>query len=249
MNWIVETTIRFFIDNFPPWGVIIVGGPVGLVWAFTCLYFAGYMKVRRGVRTNYTRKIFHFLIFSTVVVLQVIFGRPTVCLFGGMTSLVIFYAIFRGSDNFLYEAIAREKDVPHRTYFIIAPYFATLIGGLTSNILFGEFAVIGYLVTGLGDAIGEPVGVRFGKHKYRVPSLTQVKSTRSYEGSAAVFLISLLAIATGTVYCLELIITPQIFLWIFLTATLSAVVEAISPHGWDNATLQIIPSLMANYLF
>jgi hypothetical protein len=43
----------------------------------------------------------------------------------------------------LYEAMARETDAPHRTHYIIVPYFATLIGGLASNILFGPVAVVG----------------------------------------------------------------------------------------------------------
>ena len=49
----------------------------------------------------------------------------------------------------LYEAIAREKDEPRRTFFVLLPYFTTLAGGLASNILFGPFAVAGYLVTGV----------------------------------------------------------------------------------------------------
>ena len=171
-----------------------------------------------------------------------------VCLFGGMVSIVVFYAILRGNGNILYEAMAREKDAPRRTYFIIAPYCATLIGGLASNILFGEFAVIGYLVTGLGDAIGEPIGTRFGRHHYRVPTLTRIISRRSVEGSVAVFLACLLALVIGIVFGLKLDLTTQFLIRIVLIALAGTVLEAASPHGWDNATLQIIPSLMAKYL-
>ncbi|MDM8551389.1 hypothetical protein QUF72_14990 [Desulfobacterales bacterium HSG2] len=120
-----------------------------------------------------------------------------VCLFGGMTTLVIFYAIFRGTGHILYEAMARETDEPHRTYYIVVPYFATLIGGLASNILFGQAAIVGYLVTGLGDAVGEPVGTRFGRHTYKVPSFRGVESVRSYEGSAAVLVVCTAAITVG----------------------------------------------------
>jgi phytol kinase len=200
------------------------------------------LKKNRGLKTGYTRKIFHFLIFTSAAVVQAVWGIRTLCLFGGATSAVIFYAILRGDGHLLYEAMAREKDAPHRTYYILAPYLATLIGGVTSNALFGNVALVGYLVTGLGDAIGEPVGTRFGKHAYRVPSFKGVPSTRSYEGSAAVFLMSFLAIILAFRLSPELSFEGQaIFLFPGL-ALLATVLEAISPHGWDNAVMQIVPS-------
>jgi len=46
--------------------------------------------------------------------------------FGAATSLVIAYALARGDGHYMYEALAREKDAPHRTRFIVEPYLATL---------------------------------------------------------------------------------------------------------------------------
>jgi len=245
MEPIAEKILSFFISNSPPWNVILVGAPLAILWSCLCLCFAGYLKLGKGWRTGYTRKVFHFLIFTSVVIIQFLWGTPAVCLFGGMCSLVIFFAIRKGAGNILYEAMAREKDEPHRTYYILVPYVATLIGGLASNILFGEMAVVGYLVTGVGDAIGEPVGVRFGKHTYRVPSLASVKSVRSWEGSLAVFAMSVAAIAAAIAILPDLHFTSSSFLLIPLIGLVSAGVEAASPHGWDNATLQIIPSFLA----
>ena len=66
--------------------------------------------------------------------------------------------------------------------------------GIISSIWFGPFAIAGFLVTGLADAVAEPVGTRWGRHPYRVPSLSRTKSHRSFEGSAAVFIASLLCV-------------------------------------------------------
>ena len=166
MNGFVDRALEFFITNFPSWEAIAIGGPLGLAWSFAALWFAGRLK-QRGTRTGYTRKVFHFLIFSTVAALQWRFGTPAVCLFGGMCTLAVFFAVWRGPGHMLYEAMAREKDEPHRTFFLLVPYFTTLVGGLVSNVLFGPIAVAGYLVTGLGDAIGEPAGNRFEAHSKR----------------------------------------------------------------------------------
>lgn len=244
----LERTISFFIDNFPPWRTVFIGGPIGFLWALGCLTFAGVMKRRKGLRTGYTRKIFHFLIFFSVAAVQWRWGTPIVCLFGGMTTCVVFLAIFLGPGNLLYEAMAREKDEPHRTHYIIVPYFATLIGGLVCNILFGPVAVVGYLVTGLGDAVGEPIGTKFGKHKYRVPSLTCVNAVRSWEGSAAVLAMCLVAIVTGIALAPEFSFTWRSFVIVPVLGLICAAAEAVSPHGWDNLTMQVIPTFFATLI-
>ena len=243
MNWFVERALGFFVENFPSWKAIGTGGPLGLAWSLAALWFAGRLK-QRGLRTGYTRKVFHFLIFGTVAALQWRLGTPAVCLFGGMCTLAVFFAVWRGPGNMLYEAMAREKDEPHRSFFILVPYFTTLVGGLASNILFGPLAVAGYLVTGLGDAIGEPVGTMFGKHPYRVRSLSSVPATRSIEGSAAVFLMSAVALILAAALSPQIALGHFGVLKVLVIAAASTLAEALSPHGWDNATMQVLPTAL-----
>jgi len=244
MQMVFERLSAFVTANLPSWPALVQGGPIGLAWSLAALWFAGWLQ-RRGARTGYTRKVFHFLIFATVAVLQWRLGTPAVCLFGAACTVAVFTAVWTGPGSLLYEAIARPKDAPHRTLFVVVPYLATLIGGVASNLAFGPVAVAGYLVTGLGDAIGEPVGAMFGKHAYRVRSLSSVPATRSLEGSVAVFLMSVsaLLVAAG--------ISPEITLGHFAAGKLLAIAaastlaEAVSPHGWDNLTMQVIPSALA----
>lgn len=85
----------------------------------------------------------------------------------------------------------------------------------------------------------------FGRHTYRVRSLSSVPAVRSLEGSAAVFVMSAVAVL------LAALMSPHITLeafWpakVLAIAAASAVVEAASPHGWDNLTMQIVPSALA----
>lgn len=243
-----DSTMRFFIDNFPSLETIVLGGPIGIAWSWLCLYFARYLKVYRRWKTGYSRKIFHFLIFTSVVAIQSIWGTSAVCLFGGMCSLVIFYAVYRGDGHLLYEAMARESDEPRRTLYIVIPYVATLVGGLVSNILFGPLAVIGYLVTGLGDAVGEPVGTRFGKHTYKVATFTSVRAFRSWEGSSAVFAASVIAILVAIALTPQLQFSRYSLLVVLMLGCTCALLEAVSPRGWDNATMQIAPTALGSWL-
>ncbi|MHC4713489.1 MAG: hypothetical protein ACYTAN_09515 [Planctomycetota bacterium] len=243
MNLVLDRVVGFFAQNFPSWKAVAIGGPLGLAWSFAALWLAGTLK-RRGTRTGYTRKVFHFLIFGTVAALEWRLGTPAVCLFGGMCTLVIFFAVWRGRGNLLYEALAREKDEPHRTFFILVPYFATLVGGLVSNMVFGPVALAGYLVTGLADAIAEPVGTMLGRHRYRVLSLSSVPATRSLEGSAAVFVMSVIALWLAAALSPHITLTAFGVPKVLLIAAACTLVEAVSPHGWDNTTMQIIPTAM-----
>jgi phytol kinase len=244
MDAALDRLIGFIVQNSPSWRAVALGGPPGLAWSFAALGFAGWLQ-RRGARTGYTRKVFHFLIFSTVAVLEWRLGTPAVCLFGAACTVAVFTAVSTGPGSLLYEAIARPKDAPHRTLFVVVPYLATLIGGVASNLAFGPVAVAGYLVTGLGDAIGEPVGTMFGKHAYRVRSLSQVPATRSLEGSAAVFVMSAVALVLAAAVSPYITLGPYGAATVLAIAAVSALVEAVSPHGWDNLTMQLVPSALA----
>ncbi len=248
MTSYASSVVDFFVANFPSAKALAVGGPAGLVWAVACLMFAGVLKRRWNWKTGYTRKTFHFLIFGTVVAVHWIWKTPGVCLFGGMTTLAIGYALLRGSGHVMYEAMAREKDAPKRTHYVIVPYFATLIGGLISNIFFPGAAVFGYLVTGLGDAIAEPVGTRFGKHQYRAPAIRGVRAVRSLEGSASVLVVSILALSACLAFSPDFALSGGSLLVVVLIAVVATVVEAVSPHGWDNMTLQVIPAWLGTVL-
>jgi len=240
---------EFVRDNWPTGREFVLHGPPMLAWAFAALTLAGWLKRRYALRTGYSRKLFHFAVFFTVAALQVTVGLRAVCLFGAMTTLVIAYAVVRGEGDLHYEAVAREKDAPHRTHFIVVPYIATLLGGVTASIVFGGAALYGFLVTGVGDAIGEPVGVRFGRHPYRVPSMRGVTCTRTLEGSAAVFAVSVLAAFAAGAALGGLPQSPFAAIGLAVAVGLaSAVCEAVSPHGWDNFTLQVVPPAVV-YVF
>ena len=238
----------FLAANIPSVTALAMGGPAALLWAAACLILAGDLKACWQWKTGYTRKVFHFLIFGTVVLVHWIWGAPGVCLFGGMTTLAIAYALLRGPGHFMYEAMAREKDAPNRTHYVVVPYFATLLGGLASNVFFPHTAVLGYLVAGLGDAIAEPVGTRFGKHQYRVPALRGLRTVRSLEGSASVLVVSALSLAACLGLSPHFVVSGESLLVVMLIAAVATIAEAVSPHGWDNAVLQVVPAWMGSVL-
>ena len=229
--------------SVPSLGTIGWALPLFVLASFAVLALAAQLK-RAGWKTGYTRKTFHFLTFGAAAAVQLGGGRPLLNLFGGATTLVLAYALLRGSGHPLYEALAREKDAPYRTWYIVAPYLATLAGGLCANAFAGAAVVVGYLVCGIGDAVGEPVGTRFGRHTYRVLAPGRVVSYRSLEGSAAVALCSWGAVLTGLAL-LGLPLTLASGAVAAAIALIAAAIEAISPHGGDNFFLIVVPALLS----
>ena len=230
--------------TLPNLTAIVLGALVALVWSYSCLSFAGHLKQKLRVHSGYTRKLFHLLIFTSAVFAHAVGGFWAVCVFGMMVSLVVGLALFRGRGDKMYEALAREQDGPDRTYYIVVSYFATLIGGMTSNLIFGPLAVVGYLVGGLGDAAGEPAGVRWGRHTYTISTGV----TKTFEGSLAVLTASVVALLVGVAVSPELHFDLRSLIVLPLIAIVCTLVEAFSPRGWDNVPMQIVPTVLAAIL-
>jgi phytol kinase len=204
---------------------------------------AGYLKLKKGVKTNYTRKVFHILNFTYAAVIYVVGGTVAVLVFGGLGIGAMLIAMCLKDGNILLEGLAREQDAPHRKLYVIMPFIATAVAGLFDNWFMARFAVVGYLVSGWGDAAGEPVGVRWGKHRYKVRALFGVECTRSLEGSAGVFVVSwagaFIALQIARVAWLPAVPIS------LAAAGAAALVEAVSSHGLDNLTVQITATAVA----
>lgn len=242
----MEVIEEFLAKAIPSKAETLLLSPLIFIYVILVAILVCYFKKYRSVRTPYTRKIFHFLIFTTASIFQVRFGLTLVVLFGTIVSIFVLAAVIAGEGFVFYEALARETDRPHRTLFVLVPLFTTALGGVLINLFFPQFSFIGYLVGGWGDAVGEPVGTRWGKHRYAVPSLMGVPAQRSLEGSAAVVLVST-AVAFAGLYLAGYPI-PTAFGTALACGIGGAAVEAVSNHGLDNLTIQVATAGIAHLL-
>lgn len=243
---IISFIKNFLIRALPDLKMVLLLAPLLLLYTGLGGAFVGWLRIKRKIKAPYTRKIFHFYIFTMAGILQLTIGLPAVVMFGVIVSLCVFYALFRGNHFSFYEAMARPTDQPHRTFFIIVPLFTTALGGGVINMFFSKFAYVGYFVGGWGDAVGEPVGTKWGKHKYQVPSLLGVSVVRSLEGSISVilasFLIAFLSLWAGGISLIYALFAGA------GCAVVGSIVEAVSNHGIDNFTIQVSVAATASFL-
>lgn len=234
-----------FIPLIPGPGEAVAGGAVGAA-AFLVAGAAAAAWRRRGGRPGDARKTFHFLIFTTAATLRALGGIGAVTAYGAVVFAGVVAAVLRGEGDPIFEALARPSDAPRRALHVVIPLCATAAGGVLAHLIGGPAATAAYLVGGWGDAVGEPVGIRWGRHRYRVPSIGGVPATRSLEGSAAVLLASWAGAAIGLAAAGASAGTAAG--GGLAVAAVAAAVETFTPHGLDNLTVLVAAAATARLL-
>lgn len=214
-------------------------------------YFLGLWVIKRGIRVNYTRKIFHFILFFFPLFLADHLPFQA----SGMTTLLsglifllcigTFVQPLRSKSSFLstaYAAIDRPEDRPFTLLWVSTQVVATYLILVLMALWLAQYGkqsliYVAVLVAGIGDGLAEPIGVRFGRHKYRVRALfTDHNYTRSLEGSACVFLSAILSILILRTQFTE----TQLLLAFGIVPIAMTLAEAFSPHTWDGPFLYCV---------
>lgn len=214
-------------------------------------YLTGLLVEHRGIKVNYTRKINHFSLFFIPTYLDRVFAyRQTFGLFIlgillTVLSLVVYVRPLReryAVIGTMFRSFDRPEDRPNTLLWLSTQILAGFLVIIPMVILYAHYAIldlllIPILINGIGDGLAEPVGVRFGRHKYGVHALfTMKKYVRSLEGSACVFITSLVVI---TLYYPSF--TPhQYILALAFVPVLMTLAEAFSPHTWDTPFLFLV---------
>ena len=163
----------------------------------------------------------------------------------GLSYLFLFIPPIRNRISILdtaFMSIDRPEDRPYTLLWITtqtAGNFLVTIPFSTYLILIDrmELIFIVMLINGFGDGLAEPIGIRFGKHKYETRALfTKRKYVRSIEGSSCVFFASLIVIIF-----FHLSFNPIQFLVALITIPIvMTLAEAFAPHSWDNPFLSLV---------
>jgi phytol kinase len=229
---------------------------------------AGIISIKTDANIGYTRKTLHFCSFFLPFGINRLFPMQsnifvTLIKFWGIC-LVYLLANKTIRRHFwpsaiIFRAIDRPDDRPYTLSWMVTQFLASTVVLASFSFLwikfeemkdgdnnFADLALILVLINGLGDGLAEPVGVRFGKHKYTTRALYydgkfwNGEFTRSYEGSSVVFLVSLATIG-GFYFVFTIGQLVVAFLTIPIIMTLT---EAFAPRTWDNPFLSLIGGLL-----
>ncbi len=211
-------------------------------------YLTGLLVIHKNVKVNYTRKINHFMLFFIPIFInrgyvhEESIGLFVLGAFLAVAKFIFYIKPIRDRVPFIkvmFRSFDRPEDRPYTLLWIVTQTAAGYCVLIPMSALFAymgylDLAIIPILIYGIGDGLAEPVGVRFGKHKYKTPAIfTRREYYRTLEGSSAVFITSIIVIAAYHNY-----FTPtQFIVALILVPVIMTLVEAISPHTWDSPTI------------
>ncbi|MFM2032051.1 MAG: hypothetical protein RLZZ297_816 [Chloroflexota bacterium] len=223
---------------------------LGLIASY--LYAGGILVVaevlhrRSGIAADITRKIVH------VSAGMWIFG--VLALFQSWQYGVIPFASFI-LLNYLFYRVRLFKGIDSPDASLGTVYFAVSITVLTVALWRPQgpidhmpAVIAGVMAMTWGDALAALVGKHYGTHRYTVNG-----STRSYEGSAVMFVVTAVVVALTLTYLpasslapyAELNTPTTIAVASLAGAAVGTIVEALSPHGTDNLSVPICVALVA----
>ncbi|MBD2103919.1 diacylglycerol/polyprenol kinase family protein [Leptolyngbya sp. FACHB-261] len=194
-----------------------------------------------GLQPRFTRKIIHIGAGMWVFGVLALFQHWQLGILPFATFIGLNYLFYRYR---LISAMDSEDSSPGTVYFALS---VTLLFGLlwrpAGPIDQAPIATAGVMAMTWGDALAALIGRSYGRHRYQVG-----QSERSWEGSAAMFISSAVAMAwvllalPGSALCpLAIPVeTGRVLLAALLGASAATLVEAVSPHGTDNLSVPLV---------
>ena len=214
-------------------------------------YINGLLVRHYGVKVNYTRKINHFSLFFIPMYIETILPyERSLGLFilgsvFGVFTLIIYIKPLRERLKIIatmFLSFDRPEDRPYTLPWLSTQIIVSFLVVIPMIILFAqnnimELLLIPVLINGIGDGLAEPVGIRFGKYKYTTAGLfVKRKYVRTLEGSACVFITSVIVVALYYAHFSQI----QFIVALTLIPIIMTVAEALSPHTWDSPFLYLV---------
>lgn len=242
---------RFWISQLPKLGIMML---VSLLGGVTCRIFCdvdekGYIITNKSskFKVNYTRKLQHFAAYMVPLVIKSEYSGPLALAWGDFFSMLGFLVLIKPirehSKFFMlqFNSLDRPEDRPNTLKWIIvgniAPGMFILMFFKWLFASHGALTFIIVFITGIGDGLAEPVGITWGKHKYKTHScFSKKKYTRSWEGSACVFLSGMIFPALQYA---DFGNFTQVLLAMLILPPTMAYAEATAPHTMDTPVLMI----------
>jgi len=223
-----------------PWiGLCLVSLLFGVALTALARLLTPISPVGRAVR----RKLLHAGVFTGAIPAQFFLGFWGVVLYGATLATLVFIAVLMGKRSAMHRVLNRGGE--GRTELLI-PLGATALGGLLGLVLVGEFAMVGYLVCGWGDAAGEILGKHWGRTSWSSFLPAIMVGSRTVEGSLGVLALGFLG-GWGALGILGFGVLPAMGVGL-VAGIAGTVAEALSWKGTDNFWAQLLPTLVAWWL-
>ena len=204
---------------------------ISYVYVFAMIGVGEGLRKWRGYSTEFTRKVIHISVgmwaFGTVL----LFEHWYFAIIPPLSFVVLNYISYRQETFKAMET--GEKGNLGTVYFPISFSIIICLLWTRPNLLVASLMPMTW-----GDALAAVLGRRYGQRKYSV-----LGSTRSVEGSLAMFLVSWLSTFLALLLLSPLAWQTSLFYSLALAA-FATLVEALSPWHIDNLTVPLLSAAL-----
>ena len=220
-----------------------IGGIVAtIVFVFIVIGLAEGIRRSLSLSTNFTRKVIHVGVGNWIFLWPFAFDHWYAIIVPPVLFIVLNYVSYRRE---LFKAMERKEKAGGlgTVYYAISLAIVAPIAMILGATWIAASAI---MLMAWADGLADPVGRRFGKHKYHV-----VGSTKSIEGSLGFFLVGVCAVAAtlGFFNTFSSLPAVNILLFSLVIAALGTLIEAVSPAGTDNLSVPILSFILALLVF
>jgi dolichol kinase len=222
---------------------------IGLVtsfgYAFGLLIVAEVIRRWQGYPQDFTRKFVHIGAGMWVFGVLALFENWTIGVIPFATFIVLNFIFYRFR---LLESVDAPDSTPGTVYFALSITLLFLMFWRTNSPDDrGYVAAAGTMAMTWGDALAAIVGKRWGRHHYQIG-----RGRRSFEGSAAMFIASFVAILLTLLLTPGSALSPQsvpigfnaALIASLIAALAATIAEGVSPHGTDNLSVPLLSSFV-----
>ncbi len=226
-----------------------IGLAASYAYATGLLVVAAVLRRLFGLQPELTRKLIHVGAGMWVFGVLILFNRWQIGILPFATFIGLNYLLYRYQ---VLEAMNTADSSPGTVYFAVS---VTLLFGLlwrpAGPVDRAPIAAAGLMAMTWGDALAALIGKRIGRHRYQIWG-----SERSWEGSAAMFVASAVAMFLVLLLLPGSSLSPlaapsgpgQALSVALVGAAFATLAEAVSPHGTDNLSVPLVAAAVVGVM-
>lgn len=202
-----------------------------LVYVYVALLLLLTEKVLKKCPGDYLRKALHILVGNIVFILPIFQTREATAFVAAAPFILLTYLI---SPRSPIKGLSRVSVAGHGLGLV---YYA-ISWTVLAYVFFDQLWIVGVgiLAMSYGDGFASIVGVKFGKHPYKV-----FHDRKSLEGSVVMFLVTVPLLVVDLIFY-SVAITSHLIIVVALVSLIATVAESLTPRGLDNLTVPLLAS-------
>lgn len=206
---------------------------VGLVY----IYVAILLIITEKILDKYpelSRKVLHIMVGNIAFILPIFETKEVMAFIAA--GPFIFFTFLMSPHTPIKSIRGKTSSAGHGMGLV----YYSITWTILAYLFFDNMVVIaiGIFAMSYGDGFASIIGQKYGKKKYKI-----FDDVKSYIGSIAMFVFTFSTIIVALIYY-EISITPYLLFIIAFIALIAALIEGLTPRGFDNLTVPFVAAFL-----